>query len=163
MWKYTELDAYDTISLHDCKANSITMDGSNLIFDFPDGFWITPASSYIDRDCPIKTGPAQLCIHGIFEEALFDAIDIYIKPFVYWESLFYVADSNQTILHSLRCSRLENMNWSLSPNTTQQYLPFTNAGYGKRIPEFMQNVSLNLLPKVSNTAGMKFVMIMNGN
>ena len=77
MWKYTELDAYNTISLHDCKANSITMDGSNLIFDFPDGFWITPASSYIDRDCPIKTGSAQLCIHGIFEEAPFDAIDIY--------------------------------------------------------------------------------------
>ena len=77
MWKYTELDAYNTISLHDCKANSITMDGSNLIFDFPDGFWITPASSYIDRDCPIKTGSAQLCIHGIFEEAPFVAIDIY--------------------------------------------------------------------------------------
>ena len=77
MWKYTELDAYNTISLHDCKANSITMEGSNLIFDFPDGFWITPASSYIDRDCPIKTGPAQLCIHGISEEAPFDAIDIY--------------------------------------------------------------------------------------
>ena len=28
---------------------------------------------------------------------------------------------------------------------------------------YMQNVSLNLLPKVSNTAGMKFVMIVNGN
>ena len=77
MWKYTELDAYNTISLHDCKATSITMEGSNLIFDFPDGFWIMPASSYIDRDCPIKTGPAQLCIHGIFEEAPFDTIDIY--------------------------------------------------------------------------------------
>ena len=77
MWKYTEIDAYNTISLHDCKATAITLDGSDLIFDFPDGFWITPASSYIDRDCPIKTGPAQLCIHGIFEEAPFDAIDIY--------------------------------------------------------------------------------------
>ena len=77
MWKYTELDAYNTISLHDCKATSITKEGSNLIFDFLDGFWITPASSYIDSDCPIKTGPAQLCIHGIFEEASFDAIDIY--------------------------------------------------------------------------------------
>ena len=77
MWKYTELDAYNTISLHDCKATSITMEDSNLIFDFPDGFWITPASSYIDRDRRIKTGPAQLCIHGFFEEAPFDAIDIY--------------------------------------------------------------------------------------
>lgn len=32
MWKYTELNAYNTISLHDCKANAITMDGSDLIF-----------------------------------------------------------------------------------------------------------------------------------
>ena len=78
MWKYTELDAYNTISLHDCKATSITMEGSNLIFDFPDGFWITPASKHINHDHPIKTGPAQLCIRGVFKEAPFDAIDIYI-------------------------------------------------------------------------------------
>jgi len=77
MWKYTEFDAYNTISLHDCKAASITIEGSDLIFDFPDGFWITPASNHIDHDRPIKTGPAQLCIHGIFEEAPFDAIHIY--------------------------------------------------------------------------------------
>ena len=77
MWKYTELDAYNTISLHDCKANSITMDGNNLIFDFPDGFWITPASNHIDHDYPVKTGSAQLCIHGVYKEAPFDTIDIY--------------------------------------------------------------------------------------
>jgi hypothetical protein len=77
MWKYTEINAYNTISLHDCKASVITMEGSDLIFDFPDGFWITPLSSHSDHDCPIKTGPAQLCIHGIFEEAPFDTIDIY--------------------------------------------------------------------------------------
>jgi hypothetical protein len=55
------------------------------------------------------------------------------------------------------------MSWSLLPNTTQPYLPYTNAGYGKRNLEFMQNVSLNLLLKALNTAGMKFVMIANGN
>ena len=77
MWKYTELDAYNTISLHDCKATSITMEGSNLIFNFPDGFWITPANKHINHDRPIKTGPAQLCIRGVFKEAPFDAIDIY--------------------------------------------------------------------------------------
>ena len=55
------------------------------------------------------------------------------------------------------------MSWSLLPNTTQPYLPYTNAGYGKRNLEFMQNVSLNLPLKALNTAGMKFVMIANGN
>ena len=88
MWKYTELNAYNTISLHDCKANAITMDGSDLIFDFPDGFWITPASKHINHDCPIKTGTAQLCIHGIFEEAPFDAIDIYKTTRIFGKAVF---------------------------------------------------------------------------
>ncbi len=77
MWQYTELDAYNTISLHDCKATSITKEGRDWIFDFPDGFWITPASNHIHHDRPIKTGPAQVCVHGMIEEDPFDAIDIY--------------------------------------------------------------------------------------
>ena len=77
VWKYTELNAYTSISLHDCRSDSITINGNDLIFDFPDGFWITPVSTYNDHDTPVKTGPAQLCIHGVFEEAPFDAIDIY--------------------------------------------------------------------------------------
>lgn len=87
MWKYQELDAYNTISLHDCKATSITMNGSDLIFDFPDGFWITPASNHINHDCPIKTGPAQLCVHGVFLEAPFDAIDIYKTIRIFGKSI----------------------------------------------------------------------------
>lgn len=77
MWKYTEFDAYDSISLHDCRAHIIKINGSDLIFDFLDGFWITPVSKHIDHDRPLKTGPAQLCFHGIFEDAPFDAIDLF--------------------------------------------------------------------------------------
>ena len=77
MWNFTELNAYNSISLHDCRSDSITINGNDLIFDFPDGFWITPVSAHIDHDRPVKTGAAQLCIHGIFEEAPFNAIDIY--------------------------------------------------------------------------------------
>ena len=88
MWKHTELDEYNTISLHDCKATSISMEGSDLIFDFPDGFWITPASNHIIHDFPIKTGPAQLCIHGIFEEASFFAIDIYKTIRIFGKPIF---------------------------------------------------------------------------
>ena len=88
MWKHTELDAYNTISLHDCKATSISMEGSDLIFDFPDGFWITPASNHINHDCPIKTGPAQLCVHGIFEEPSFFAIDIYKTIRIFGKPIF---------------------------------------------------------------------------
>ena len=77
MWKYTERNAYSSISLHDCKSDSITIYGNNLIVEFPDGFWITPASSHSDHDKPVKTGPAQLCICGVYAEEPFDAIDIY--------------------------------------------------------------------------------------
>jgi len=77
MWKYKELNAYDSISLHDCRADRITLEGDNLIFDFPDGFWITPASSHIDHDRPLKTGPAQLRIHTINSVAPFDTLDLF--------------------------------------------------------------------------------------
>jgi len=77
MWKYTELDAYDSISLHDCRTDLIQISGNDLIFDFPDGFWLSPVSKHIDHDKPIKTGHAQLCFHGIFEDAPFASIDLY--------------------------------------------------------------------------------------
>ena len=77
MWKYSEQNAYTSISLHDCRADSITINGNSLIIDFPDGFWITPASTHIDHNRPVKTGPAQLCICGIYADAPFNAIDVF--------------------------------------------------------------------------------------
>ena len=77
MWKYTEIDAYDSISLHDCKADLIVINGNDLVFDFPDGFWITPTSKHIDHDVPLKTGPAQLCFHDVFVDEPFNSIDIF--------------------------------------------------------------------------------------
>lgn len=88
MWKYTELDAYNTISLHDCKAATITFGGSDLIFDFPDGFWLTPVSSHNDHALPIKTGPAQLCLRVISEDAPFDAIDLYKTVRIFGKDVF---------------------------------------------------------------------------
>ena len=40
MWTYIETDAYNSISLHDCRTEDIQVDGDNLIINFPDGFWI---------------------------------------------------------------------------------------------------------------------------
>lgn len=88
MWRFSERNAYSSISLHDCRADSVTVNGNDLIFDFPDGFWITPASAYIDHDQPVKTGPSQLCFHGVFEEAPFDAIDIYKTIRFFGKSVF---------------------------------------------------------------------------
>lgn len=77
MWKHTELNAYNSISLHDCRASTIAISGNDLVFDFPSGFWILPASNHINHDRPVKTGPSQLLFRGVFEDAPFDAIDVY--------------------------------------------------------------------------------------
>lgn len=77
MWKYAEADAYDDISLHDCRADMIEYSGSEVVFDFPDGFWILPGSKYIQHDRPLKTGPAQLRVHLAVAEEPFDTIDVY--------------------------------------------------------------------------------------
>ena len=77
MWKVIEQNAYDSISLHDCKANRIERDGNDLLFYFPDGFWITPFSHHIDRDRPLKTGPAMVRFRGLSDLEPLDYMDLY--------------------------------------------------------------------------------------
>ena len=88
MWKYREVNAYDSIGLHDCRADSVRVDGSDLVFDFPDGFWIAPVSGHIDCDRPVKTGAAQLCFRGVFQEDPFDDIDVYKTTCVFGKPVF---------------------------------------------------------------------------
>lgn len=76
MWKYQELDAHHTISLHDCKVNRIELYDDDLIFHFYDGFWITPTSAYIDHDRPLKTGPSCLRFYGFRGWSPVDMMDI---------------------------------------------------------------------------------------
>ena len=133
MWKYTERNAYSSISLHDCKSDSITINGNNLIVDFPDGFWITPASSHSDHDKPVKTGPAQLCICGVYAEEPFDAIDIYKTIRLFGKNSF-ATNINPNIQISLRCFNVANMSLNSSQNTIPPHLLFTNVGYIKRTP-----------------------------
>ena len=79
MWKFTELNAFDSISLHDCRADKIKLDGNDLVIDFPDGFWITPASAHINHDSPLKTGPAQVRIHSLGPFPALDSVEI-LRP-----------------------------------------------------------------------------------
>ena len=72
MWKYVETDAYDSISLHDCRTEDVHIEGTDLVINFPDGFWITPGSSHIDAGTPLKTGPSQVRITGYGE---FDVLE----------------------------------------------------------------------------------------
>ena len=77
MWKFTEQNAYDSISLHDCRADRIERDGNDLLFHFPDGFWITPVSPHIDHDSPLKTGSAMVRVCGQGDWEPLDSVDLY--------------------------------------------------------------------------------------
>lgn len=93
MWKYTEVDAYNSISLHDCRTDDVKIEGNDLVINFPDGFWITPVSKYIDHHCPLKTGPSQLRFIGLNSDLdpvdnLFDSIDLFKWVHLFRRTLF---------------------------------------------------------------------------
>lgn len=77
MWKYIETDAYESISLHDCRTDDIQVDGDDLIINFPDGFWITPVSEHINHHTPLKTGPSQLRFYGFYSDGVIDNVDLF--------------------------------------------------------------------------------------
>ena len=77
MWNYIESDAYDSISLHDCRTEDIKLEGNDLIINFPDGFWITPVSGHINHHTALKTGPSQLCIYGFGGAEVLDTVDLF--------------------------------------------------------------------------------------
>lgn len=88
MWKFVETDAYDSISLHDCRTADIRMEGNDLIVQFPDGFWITPVSRYIDHHTALKTGPAQLRIFGFDVEEVIDRVYLFKTVRLFRRPLF---------------------------------------------------------------------------
>lgn len=88
MWNYMETDAYDSISLHDCRTEDIHMDGNDLIINFPDGFWITPVSEHIDHDRPLKTGPAQVRIYGFDIEEVIQRVYLFKTTWLFRKPLF---------------------------------------------------------------------------
>ena len=83
MWNYIETDAYNSISLHDCRTEDIQIDGNDLVINFPDGFWITPVSEYNEHDRTLKTGPSQLCIHGIDADYVMEPIDLFKTTYLF--------------------------------------------------------------------------------
>ena len=83
MWKYTEVNAYDSISLHDCKTDHIQIVENDLLIHFPDGFWLTPVSKYNNHESPIKTGPAQLRFIGLDAVSVIDSIDLYKTTYLF--------------------------------------------------------------------------------
>lgn len=88
MWKYSELDAYKTIGLHDCKSDFIKNEEGDLIFDFPAGFKLCPGNKHNKYNFPVMTGQAQLCFHGLYDEMEFDSIYLYKKVRLFRKIIF---------------------------------------------------------------------------
>ena len=83
MWNYTETDAYNSISLHDCRTDNMQVDGDDLVVNFPDGFWITPVSGYIDHKVPLKTGPSQLRFCGLAQVDVINSVDLFKTTYLF--------------------------------------------------------------------------------
>ncbi len=83
MWNYIESDAYNSISLHDCRTDDIKICGDDLIINFPDGFWITPVSEHIDHHTALKTGPSQLCIYGLSMDGVMDSVHLFKTTYLF--------------------------------------------------------------------------------
>lgn len=88
VWKYKETNAYDSISLHDCRTDDIRIEGKDLVVNFPDGFWITPVSKHIKHDRPLKTGPSQLRFICNGVDCVVDSIDLYKTAYLFRKPIF---------------------------------------------------------------------------
>lgn len=83
MWKYTEENAFNIVSLHDCRSDDIRVEGDELVVNFPDGFWILPTSDYIDHEVPLKTGPSQLRITGLAGYCPIESVDLFKTTYLF--------------------------------------------------------------------------------
>lgn len=88
MWEFTEINAFDSISLHDCRTDDIRIEGNDLVINFPDGFWITAFSKHIDTANPLKTGPSQIRFIDVNIEPLIDSIYLYKDVKLFGKTLF---------------------------------------------------------------------------
>jgi len=83
VWNYVELDAYNTISLHDCHVDDIRTDGDDLIISFSDGFWITPVSKHINHHTALKTGPSQLRLIGLDSDDVLNSVQLFKTTYLF--------------------------------------------------------------------------------
>ena len=60
MWKNSVGYTDETISLHDCVANSVEISDGVLSLSFDDGFWVLPDSKYNSCDATVRTDKSKI-------------------------------------------------------------------------------------------------------
>ena len=66
----------EDISLHDCKATQIDMDGNTLSFTLDDGFWVLKENPYNDNK--LHKSDQAVMRATLLEDRHFDSVTIYI-------------------------------------------------------------------------------------
>ena len=64
MWKFQASYEYDAISLHDCRITNIATNGSNIILNFADGYWISQTNPQNPYGKTLKTDASCLVLVG---------------------------------------------------------------------------------------------------
>lgn len=66
MWKYTAINDYPNISLHDCHIVKVHIDLSDIVFEFNDkGFWIMENNSQNPFKKTLRTDKSEVRFRGI--------------------------------------------------------------------------------------------------
>jgi len=63
-YTYSQINAYPSVSLHDCRANRLNLNSERLEFTFDIGFTLTPQTELNAQNRCVDTGRAALVFTG---------------------------------------------------------------------------------------------------
>ncbi len=80
MFRYRDTDG-SNISLHDCFARKMTLEGNTLTLSFPEGFWLGPLHPENPLDDPVRAEDGQILFQLLPDSIEFMIIRSYSKIF----------------------------------------------------------------------------------
>lgn len=65
MWKYSAINDYNNISLHDSSAVNASIENNDITLTFEDGFWILKTNNKNPYKKTLRTDQSQILFHKI--------------------------------------------------------------------------------------------------
>ncbi len=63
LWKYSSDNSDYDITMHDCYATNINVEGNDLVIDFEDGFWVFPTNKVDFDGKAMRTGTSRVIFY----------------------------------------------------------------------------------------------------
>ena len=60
MWKYSEINAYPNIILHDCRIVKAWIENRDIVIEFDNGFWILEDNKQNPFGKTLRTGKSEI-------------------------------------------------------------------------------------------------------